>query len=57
MKRHLITIGLIAVLLPGAPLARNELTLESLQDLIASLDERLCAIEEQFADPWSPEVI
>lgn len=57
MKRHLITAALIAVLLPGALLAQDELTLESLQDLITALDERLVAIEEQFADPWSPEII
>lgn len=57
MKRHIIIIVLIAVILPGALLAQDELTLESLQELITSLDERLSAIEEQVADPWSPDVI
>ncbi len=57
MKRHLITIALIAIILPGALLAQDELTLESLQELISTLDERLSAIEEQFADPWSPDFI
>ena len=57
MKRNLITIALIAVILPGALLAQDDLTLESLQELITGIDERLSAIEEQFADPWSPDII
>ena len=57
MKRYLIIIALIALILPGVLLAQDELTLESLNDLITGLDERLSAIEEQFADPWSPDII
>jgi len=57
MKRHLIIIALFAILLPGALLAQDELTLESLQELITALDTRLSAIEAQFADPWSPDKV
>ena len=57
MKRHLIIVALIAFILPGALLAQEELTLESLQALITGLDARISAIEEQFADPWSPDII
>ncbi len=48
MKKHLIVIAVIAVMLPGALLAQDELTLESLQNLITALDARLSAIEEQL---------
>ena len=57
MKRHLFIIALVSFILPGTLLAQDELTLDSLQALITALDERLSAIEEQFADPWSPDFI
>lgn len=54
MKRTLIVIGLLALLVPSGLWAQEELTLESLRELITGLDERLSAMEELLADPWSP---
>ena len=64
MKLYLIIISLLALLIPGALLAQDELTLESLSEAltalaetVSSLDERVAALESLTADPWSPEVL
>ena len=57
MKRALIIIVLLALLIPGALLAQGELTLENLAEQLTALEVRLGALEEMFADPWSPNVI
>ena len=48
----------------GIALAQDELTLESLRDRLVELEDRftgyenrLTNIEDQYADPWSPDVI
>ena len=55
MKRHLITIALIAILLPGALLAQDELTLESLSTRIDDLEDRLGALEVLFSEDGAVE--
>ncbi len=57
MKRTLIIIAVLALLVPGALLAQDELTLEGLAETVAGLVERIEAVEELFADPWSPEIV
>ena len=60
MKRLSVTAVLVVMLLSAVAataIGQEELTLESLRDLISGLDERLSAVEEQFADPWSPEIV
>ena len=57
MKRTLFFIGLLVLLIPGALLAQEELTLEGLADQLTALEDRLGTLEAIFADPWSPDLI
>ncbi len=57
MKRTFIIIGLLALLIPGALLAQEDMTLDGLADQLKAMEERLGALEAMFADPWSPDVI
>lgn len=60
MKRVFVAVILLVLVFSASAVivsAQEELTLESLQGLISGLDERLSAIEEQFADPWSPDIV
>jgi len=57
MKRLLVMAALLAVLVPGALWAQEELTLESLAEGLAGLVTRVEAIEGLFANPWSPEIV
>jgi len=57
MKRTLTIIGLLALLIPGALWAQDELTLEGLAENLASMEDRLAGLEAIFANPWSPDVV
>lgn len=60
MKRLSVSVVLVVVILSAVTAvasAQEELTLESLRDLISGLDERLTTIEQRFAAPFSPAVI
>ena len=57
MKQKLLIIALLALLVPGALLAQDELTLDDLVNIIKKLETRLVKIESLLADPWSPDVI
>ena len=57
MKRTLIIIVLLALFIPGALLAQDELTLEDLVEQLGALEVRLESLEAMFADPWSPNII
>ena len=49
MKRYLIIISVLAVLIPGALLAQNELTLEGLAEQLTALAERVSKLESDHA--------
>lgn len=49
MKRCLIIISVLAVLIPGALLAQNELTLEGLAEQLTALAERVSKLESDHA--------
>ena len=64
MKRFLIIITVLALLVPGVLLAQDEVTLKDVSTSIADLAEQVAAlvtrveaVEELFADPWSPDLI
>ena len=50
MKRHLIIIAVLALLVPGALLAQDELTLEGLAEQVANLADRVTTIEFELAE-------
>lgn len=49
MKRFLIIIAVLAIVVPGALLAQDELTLEGLAEQVAALVERVEAVEAKLA--------
>ena len=49
MKRYLIIISVLAVLVPGALLAQDELTLEGLAEQLTALAERVSKLESDHA--------
>ena len=49
MKRYLIIISVLAVLIPGALLAQDELTLEGLGEQLTALAERVSKLESDNA--------
>ena len=49
MKRYLIIIFVLAVLIPGALLAQDELTLEGLAEQLTALAERVSELESDHA--------
>ncbi len=49
MKRYLIIISVLAVLIPGALLAQEELTLEGLAEQLTALAERVSKLESDHA--------
>ncbi len=56
--RIAIAVALFSLAVPAALLAQGgEMTLESLAETVTALTERVDAIEELFADPWSPEIV
>ena len=62
MKRRfahiVILVAFLLATLAGIAIAQDEeITLEGLTEQLASLVARVDAIENMFADPWSPEVI
>lgn len=49
MKRYLIIISVLAVLIPGALLAQDELTLEGLAEQLTALADRVSKLESDHA--------
>ena len=62
MKRRfayiVILVAFLLATLAGIAIAQDEeITLEGLTEQLASLVTRVDAIENMFADPWSPDVL
>lgn len=57
MKHTFIVVALLALLVPGVLLAQEELTLEEIGKQLTALADRVEAIENLFAAPWSPEIV
>ena len=57
MKRKLLILCLLALLIPSALLAQGEITLEGLAEQVAAIVNRVEALENLFANPWSPEIV